>query len=55
MARSQWLYINFTLMILRYNTVFSLACALCMYLFQNSIPSFENSVDPDKLASDEAS
>ena len=37
------------------DTVFSLISALCAYCFQNSIPSFENSVDSDQLASDEAS
>ena len=37
------------------NAVFDLINALCTYLFQNSILSFENSVVPDQLASSEAS
>ena len=36
-------------------TIINLERALCSQPFQNSIPSFENSVDPDRLASLEAS
>ena len=37
------------------STLFDIIRALCAYLFQISFPSFENSVDPDQLASDKAS
>ena len=35
--------------------LFNLISTKCAFLFQNSIFFFENSVDPDPLASDEAS
>ena len=36
-------------------TILGIISMLCLFLFQNSIPFFENSVDQDQLASDEAS
>ena len=36
-------------------TIINLVRALCSQPFQNSIPSFKNSVDPDQRASLEAS
>ena len=40
---------------MKQNTVFNLIKASYISLFQNSISSLENSVDPDQLASNEAS
>ena len=37
------------------HTIFNVISPLCMSLFQNYILSLENSVDPDQLASSEAS
>ena len=37
------------------NTILDLVSALCGYHFQNPLPSFENGLDPDQLASSEAS
>ena len=36
------------------NYPFDLICALCTFIFQDYIPAFENRVEPDQLASDEA-
>ena len=38
-----------------YDMVLNLISTLCAEPFQNSIPSTVNSVDPDQLASNEAS
>ena len=37
------------------HTLLGIIGLLCIYLFQNTIPSFENSEDSDQLASSEAS